>query len=145
MPETTELSAVERLRAAILAANDIDLEPVYVPQWKETVYVKTLSGTERERYLASITRTTGKGRHKDTEVLTIEATAKLLSRTLCDQDGNLLFTEKDVPALGKKSSLAMDLVSKVAAKLNGFGVEAEEEAKNASAEAPATNDASSTD
>ena len=125
------------LRSAILAAQDIDLTPVDVPEWGVTVYVKTLSNGQRDRYLKSIRKTVGKGKHEKVEVELEDATTKLLVLVTCDKDGQPVFTDAgDVQALRGKSAKAMQRISDAAAKKNGFDEDAEEEAKNASAGDP---------
>jgi DNA-binding transcriptional MerR regulator len=44
--------------------------------------------------------------------------ARLCAATAVDENGNRLFSEKDVELLGKKSSAALDRCVKVAQKLN---------------------------
>ena len=38
------------LRESIIAANDLKRESVEVPEWGVTVYVRTMTGEERDQY-----------------------------------------------------------------------------------------------
>jgi len=75
----------------------------------------------------------GKGKNQDIKILLVESSAKLAQQTICDKDGNLLFSAAQIKQLGEKSSKALQRVVDASAKLNGFDAEAEEEAKNVSA------------
>jgi len=46
--------------------------------------------------------------------------AKLAAMTIIGDDGNLLFSESDVQALGKKSAAALKRVADVASELSGL-------------------------
>jgi hypothetical protein len=122
----------------ILNLSDSRIERVEVPEWGGHVYVRSLSGTERERYIESIRELRGRGRKQDYKIILAESGAKLAVRTMCDEKGNLMFTAADVKKLGEKSSKALQRVIDVAGKLNGLDDESEEEAKNDSPGATAT-------
>jgi hypothetical protein len=123
-----ELSAAD-----ILNFNDIVVTKVDVPEWGGYVYVRGMSGTQRERYLESLRDVKGKGKNQDIKILLVESSAKLAQQTICDKDGNLLFSSAQIKQLGEKSSKALQRVVDASAKLNGFDADAEEEAKNDSA------------
>ncbi len=103
-------------REAILSADDLPRELVAVPEWGGDVYVKTLGGTERDAYEQSLIK--GKGRKR--EMSLDDARAKLCAASICDENGTVLFTERDVGALGRKSSKALDRVFAVAQRLSGI-------------------------
>lgn len=128
--ETAELTA-----AAILGMEDIEIAPVDVPEWPMggkpgRVYVRTMSGTNRERYLDSLRKVEGHGRKTTVKVVLAEAGAKLLVLTLCNKAGELLFTRDQVDALGRKSSKALQRCIDAASKLNGLGDDSDDDAKN---------------
>jgi len=111
----------------ILNADDLPREKVSVPQWGGDVYVRTLTGTERDDFEQSCL--TSKGKNKDMNLKNIRA--RLCVLCICREDGTRLFDARDVDALGKKSSSALDLVFSVAQNLNGLsGKDAEELAGN---------------
>lgn len=103
-------------RDAILAADDLSFEDVPVPEWGGTVRVRTLSGTERDAFEASIVEQRGKKSSVDMRNIR----AKLAARTIVDEDGKRLFSERDVELLGAKSASALQRVFEVAQRLNGL-------------------------
>lgn len=128
----------EELRSLVLEAEDIKIVPVPTPEWPKVdgyIYVRSLSGTQRERYIESIRQTVGTGKKATVKVLIAESGAKLAVQTMCDKTGQLLFTREDVEALGNKSAIALNRVVDASAAINGLGDDAEEEAKNDSAQA----------
>ena len=104
-------------REDILEIQDIEIEEVEVPEWGGTVCVKGMSGLERDAFEASIVQAKGKG----TKVNMENIRAKLAAQTLCDEQGERLFTDADVKLLGKKSAVALQRVFVVAQKLSGIG------------------------
>jgi len=129
------------LRAAVLAADDITIEPVATPEWPAVngqLHVRTMSGTQRDRYLNSIRQTIGEGAAATVTVTMDEIGAKLAAATLCDASGALLFTVADVTALGAKHYAALERVTAASARLNGLDEQAAAAAKNDSASGTAT-------
>lgn len=103
-------------RDDILKADDIQIEEVEVPEWGGSVFVKGMTGTERDVFEQSIVETRG----KNTRVNMQNVRAKLVSLSACDDKGELLFTPKDVKALGGKSAAALQRVFEVASRLSGI-------------------------
>lgn len=136
---------VVSLRDRIRAKQDLATpEPVEVPEWGETVYVKAMTGLQKEKYVESIRKVTGAGKKQKVEMVLQQSGARLVVQTCCDADGVLLFTPADVAWLSEKSAVALQRVIDAASRLNGLNDEAEDDAKNDSASATAT-DGSSTD
>ena len=104
-------------RDDILAVKDIQVELVPVPEWGGEVYVKGMDGTERDAFEASIVEQRG----KKTSVNMSNVRAKLAAQTICDENGQRLFNDADVKALGKKSASALQRVFEVAQRLSGIG------------------------
>lgn len=104
-------------RDAILGASDIKTRTVSVPEWGGDVLVGTMSGEARDAWEQSLIRKVG----AKSEPNLINIRARLVAATVVDEDGNRLFTEADVAALGRKSSAALERVCKVAQSLNGLG------------------------
>ena len=110
-------------RESILEANDTKIKMVSVPEWGGDVYVRTMTGVERDDFEAEMYVRRG-----DTfEANRYNLRARLLYRCICDESGARLFTKKDVDALGKKSAKALDRCFTVAQKLNGLTSEDVEE------------------
>ncbi len=103
-------------REAILGAQDLETEDVAVPEWGGTVRVKALTAAERDAYEESLL--IGKGRKRRLSMM--NARAKLVGLTVVGEDGQRLFNERDVAALGQKSSGALSRVFDVAMRLAGL-------------------------
>jgi ABC-type branched-subunit amino acid transport system ATPase component len=99
----------------ILSADDLKHEDVEVPEWGGTVTVRTFTGDERDKFEASLIGPDGKAKATLAGVR-----AKLVSLTVIDEKGELLFSEADVGKLGRKSAKALDRVFSAAQKLNGL-------------------------
>lgn len=97
-------------KAAILAATDVKVSaPIPVPEWGGDVYMKVLSGKDRDQFEDSIS-----------EKKTRRTQEMLLALTLSDEKGSRLFEEKDIEALAEKSSLVLTRLFEEAWKFNGF-------------------------
>lgn len=117
-------------RQAILEALDIPREAVDVPEWGGAVYVRGLSGTERDRFEASVVQQ--KGRDRTLNLSNVRA--KLCALCIVDEDNKRLFSDMDVQALGGKSAAALSRVFDAAQKLSGLTTEdVEELSKNSEA------------
>ena len=110
-------------RDDILQADDIKLELVPVPEWDGDVYVKGMTGAERDKFEGSLVIMRG----KDKQINMSNIRAKLASMTICDENGKRLFNENDVQALSQKSAAALQRVFEVAQKLSGISDEDVEE------------------
>jgi hypothetical protein len=98
-------------RDAILSSDDLKKEVVSVPEWGGEVVIATMTGVARDAWEQSLL--------SNKKTVSLEnIRARLVSATAIDERGNLLFSDKDVEALGKKSASALDRCVKVAQKLN---------------------------
>ena len=114
-------------KEAILNAQDLQHEDVFVEEWKGTVRVRALTGAERDAFEASIVE--GKGKNVKTNLKNIRA--KLVALTVIDENGERLFNDHEAQVLGTKSASALDKVFEVAQRLSGLRDEdVEELAKN---------------
>ena len=105
---------------AILAADDLPRESVSVPEWGGEVLVRTMSGTDRDAFEASLLEKEGR---------MANVRARLVALTLCDARGDRLFGDGEIATLGRKSARALDRVFSVAQRLNGIGVDQVDAAK----------------
>lgn len=113
----------------ILDAQDITKELVKVPEWGGDIYVCTMTGEERDAFEVSIMD------KKTSKVNFANIRAKLCAKTIRDENGHTMFTDKDVDVLGRKSALALDRIYEVAQRLNGIGKkEIDELQKNSESE-----------
>lgn len=105
----------------ILAASDVTIKTVDVPEWGGSVAVRSVSAKGRAVF-ENIFTEWGKGN--------IElAYPKILALTLCDEQGNLLFSESEAEALGNKNGTVAGRLVKAAFEINGIGGAATEQAK----------------
>ena len=112
---------------SILNSDDLPREEVEVEQWNGSVWVRTLTGSERDEFEASCIKSKGKNSGVNMENIR----ARLCVLTICNETGERLFDARDIQALGKKSAMCLDLIFAVSQKLNGLGVDdVEELAKN---------------
>lgn len=105
------------IRDQILQSNDLKTETVNA--WGLDLTIRTLSGTERDKFEASMVEVSKSGRPKQ-NIENIRA--RLVILTVIDPDDHNLpvFTDRDVAELGSKSALELDKVFAAAQKLNGF-------------------------
>lgn len=99
-------------RDQIFAASDLTSEVVNVPEWGGEVFVRALTGDERDKFEYAMTEDRKKGK--------VNIRAALAARAICDASGARLFTDADIPALGGKSSAGLDRIFTVAARLSGI-------------------------
>lgn len=107
----------------ILAANDMDLLEIEVPEWSGSVYCRVMTVGERDAYEREWI---GK---RETGVENFRT--KFLQRVLCNKDGELLFSAEEVALLSKKSARVMAKLWDKAMKHNHLMADdVEELAKN---------------
>jgi hypothetical protein len=100
-------------RKSILAADDVRKEKVAVPEWKGDVFLRVLTGTDRDRFEES---------YADQKMKAFRIRFLLLA--LCDEDGERLFNDDESDILGKKSSVVINRLFEAGWKLNAFTQEA---------------------
>lgn len=103
-------------REQILGAMDLQIESLHVPEWGGTVYIRNLSGRDRDRFEGSRIRM----RDNKVEMIHDNTRARLLSMTLCTEKGLLLFSQEDVEVLGEKNATALDKCFDVAMRLSAL-------------------------
>jgi hypothetical protein len=125
------------LRERILARDDRQYESVHIPEWDEMVRVRGLTGTERDRWEASMMRQDG-SRHPQVNLDNLRA--KLVALTMVDEQGRRVFRDSDVPALGDMSASALQRIFEVAQRLSRLtDQDVEELTGNSSGETSAEN------
>jgi len=110
-------ASIPLTREEIFGMEDILIEEVTIPMWgNRTVYVCGLTAAAKNRYQQSLVDMKG-----TTRTLRLEnSTAKLVALTVCNQDRQCLFTERDIERLGTKSAAALELIVEVANRLSGM-------------------------
>jgi hypothetical protein len=103
-------------RDEILAIKDIKIEEVPVPQWGGKIFVKGMTGAERDKFESSIMEYRGNSQRANL----VNVRARMASLTICDENGSRLFSETDVLALGEKSAGVLQQIFEVAQRLSGM-------------------------
>ena len=122
------MSAKALTRDAILKIDDLKKEEVNVPEWGGTIFVRSLTGLERDTFEEKLFSNTRKGQVNTTPR---NIRAAMVAFCAVDEEGNRLFSESDIEALGKKSAAALNRIFEAAQRLNGWtSDDVEEMAKN---------------
>lgn len=111
----------------ILAIRDIKIEEFYVPEWDGSIYIKTMTAEERDKFEEAIFIKDSGKRKTDLSGLR----AKLCAFVICDEEGKRLFSDAEVEALGKKSGAALTRIFEKAQEISSMREDdIEEMAKN---------------
>lgn len=112
-------------REAILTAKDREkkVEVDVSEWWGGMVYVRVISGFERDRFEDQMYQRRG----KDTSINMQNFRARLCVLCIVDEQGKRLFSDTDITELGSKAAPALAKIYDVASKLNGFSKEDVEE------------------
>jgi len=110
---------------AIKQATDFKTEKVSVPEWGGDVYLKTLSGTERDAFEEGYAEQKMKNFR-----------ARFLVLTLCDENGDRMFSDDEAADLGGKSAVVLNRLFDAAWALNAFRTEDVDALGNDSASDP---------
>lgn len=116
LPHSAPVARVVLNRDQILKASHLKTEEVAVPEWGGLVLVRELRGRERDEWEASLA--VQRGQQMVPDVANMRA--KLVARSVVGEDGEPVFTQQDVNALGELSAAALDRVFEVASRLSGL-------------------------
>lgn len=107
--------------AAILDADDLDTRDVPVPEWGGTVRVRGLTGAERDAFemRMAVARQAG-------DLEGVDFRAATAGRCMIDENGDRLFTDRQLPQLARKSAAALDRVFDVVSALSGLNDDVDE-------------------
>ena len=108
--ESTQLTGV-----GILGADDITSVRLEVPEWGGHLYVRVMTGRERDHMENECQAAIKDGRAAPTNFR-----SKLAVACCCDDQGQALFTAEQVDELAGKSAAALDLVFEAAMKINAM-------------------------
>ncbi len=100
-------------RDAILGIEDRKLVAVSVPEWGGDVYIRPMSGSERDSFEGEMINQTG------SRIANIRA--RMAVRVVCDDQGTRLFTDAEAATLGEKSAAALDRIFAASQKINRIG------------------------
>jgi hypothetical protein len=104
------------LKEKILAANDLARESVEVPEWGCTLYLRIMTGTERDALESESMASRG----GDSAANMRNFRARLIARVACDEAGVRIFSDSEIEALGAKSGLVLDRLYAIASRINGY-------------------------
>lgn len=111
-------------RSEILKADDLPTKDVEVPEWGGTVRVRSMTAAARDALEEAYRQARRDGEPVSLRALYAQA-------CIVDENGNPVFVEADIEALGKKSADALDRVYEAIVSLNKLAPEhVEEAAKN---------------
>lgn len=96
-------------RDEILSAKDARLKEIEIPQWGGSVMIKTMTAGEKGKFEQKMLN-----KNLDYSKVLSEYAAIIV----CDEEGNSLFTPKDIEALANKSSAAMQKIFDAGQELN---------------------------
>lgn len=105
---------------SIISSNDLPRERVSVPEWGGDVFIRTMSGADRDAFEASLS---------DENRRMKNIRARLVALTLCDETGIRLFSDEDVDQLGAKSASVLDRLFSISQRINKLGAKEESETK----------------
>lgn len=119
----------------ISAADDRQWEDVDVPEWRGTVRIASMSGTDRNAYQKAMVVLGSNGKPQGVDLS--NQYARLLSKCLVGEDFQRLYvTDKQVAALGKKNGAVLERLVEVAKRVSGLSDKAVEDAAGKSGETP---------
>lgn len=104
-------------RDQILQANDIQSRTIAVPEWGGEVRVRGLTGTERDRYEASLLQERKGGGYKQN---LRNARTRLVVLGCVDEQGRRLFNDGDIEALAARSAAALERVFAAIREMSGM-------------------------
>ena len=103
-------------RDDIFSAKDVEIEKVEVPEWGGHVFIKGMTAASRGAIEAAISTTRGKGAQSNIA----QIRERIAAASVCDKDGALLFTQKDIKELGERSVAALDKIVEAATRLSAI-------------------------
>lgn len=106
------------LREDILGVDDLSREEVKIPSWNlsQPVYVREMTAAERDEYEAYLLDNRGPDEKKNLRGVR----ARLVVLTLVDKDGNRIFADSDIDAVGRKGARSIEPIVEAAIKLNAM-------------------------
>lgn len=122
-------------RDEILGLVDRRIEKVWIPEWENHVYVRSLTAQELDTYNQSNLRWSpgGGGKQVQYQVDLTDSEVKLAVRALCDQEGTRLFQDHEYEILARKNAGAIKRIADAARRLSGITAAAVEELEKNSA------------
>ena len=117
------------IRSKILQTKDLPIEPVEIPEWDVTVYVRMMSARDRDMFEGQMLDLSERGKRLD------NFRARLAVFCCVDKDGKRIFKDGDIASLGEKSGEALNRIFTAASQLNKMTEESVEDIKKPSLKA----------
>lgn len=102
----------------ILAASDIEVAEIEIPQWGGTIHVKGMNGRQRGIFETSAVRFV---RENKADAMS-GMREQIAAWCICDENGKRLFSDDDAAKLGEKSGEALDLILEKVLQLSKINV-----------------------
>lgn len=115
----------------ILHADDLPRREVQTPEWGGSVFVRALTGDERDSYEGEMLGSDGT---RKTDVTGVRA--RLAVRTIVDEGGRRIFDDQDAFELGAKSAAVLQRIFESVLELSGMTEAAAEDAVKNSDDGP---------
>lgn len=100
-------------KAAILSAVDLTPVRLAVPEWGGAVYLKPMSGAQRDTFEQMAVQATERKDYRGMK-------AKMAVMALCDSAGSRLFADGDAAALAEKGAKALERIFQRIQEINGL-------------------------
>lgn len=113
-------------RQSILDAKDLKIEEVQVPEWGGSIFVRVMTGVERDQFVEENSKPPKEG---DKPEGTMRYCAKTIIGHACDAEGKRIFTADDLEPLLQKSRTTLANVTQAILRVNGLNKEGTEKAE----------------
>lgn len=100
----------------IFKAQDIETVELQIPEWGGAVFVRGMTGHERDKYESSLYQQRGKNQQLNLR----NARTKMVVLCTVDQEGKRIFDDKEIGRLSQKSARAIDRIFDLARELSGM-------------------------
>lgn len=95
---------------------DMTIEKLDIPEWQDFVYVRSLTGEERDSFENSMFERRGDDIKQNLNNLR----ARLVVLTACDDKGERIFSDADISWLGTRNARALERIFIKAQELSGL-------------------------
>jgi len=100
----------------LASVSDLDVEEVQVPEWKGSIYLRPMTGRERDQFEVEHSKALRNGGIKE------NFRSRFLAQVFCDEHSKPIFesVDKGVDILGQRSSKVITRLFDRAWKISGF-------------------------
>lgn len=105
-----------KLRDKILGADDLRKEKIHVPEWGTDIWIREMTGSERDQYEASLIDK----KDMPTKDKLGNMRAELVVLTAVDEKGERIFSDTDLELVGAKNAKALTRLAETAQLINAI-------------------------